>query len=200
MIAASLLLILVAVVLLGVGLARGDNASLIGSIAASLLAAIALVVGARRIAGDQLDEPLDAPEELDDGFGPEPEEPGRAGPVTRAAAPAAEIPGQASAPSQAAGAGASGGQAEMDDEEDPPDEPPPQAVSPADAARVAQLSVEVLVVDGRPRYHLTDCAHLRGRPSEPLPVSEAVELGFTPCGRCKPNDALLADIADAPQG
>ena len=56
------------------------------------------------------------------------------------------------------------------------------------------------MVDGRPRYHLTDCPHLRGRPSEPLPVSEAVELGFTPCGRCEPDDALLADIADAPQG
>lgn len=235
MIAASLLLILVAVVLLGIGLARGDNASLIGSIAASLLAAITLVVGARKIAGDGLDEP----DELDDGFGGEPEDAGdrslaepdglgggvRAeaddterddlerddaerddhgdpvsgrpvGPTAQAMTPAAtapEIPAQAGAPTGAAQAGAPVGQPDPDEEdEDPPDEPPPQDVSPADAARVARLSEEVLVVDERPRYHLADCDHLRGRPSEPLPVSEAVELGFTPCGRCAPVSALLA--------
>ena len=49
------------------------------------------------------------------------------------------------------------------------------------------------MVDGRPRYHLADCAHLLGREHEPLPVAEAVELGFTPCARCAPDTALLAD-------
>ena len=33
------------------------------------------------------------------------------------------------------------------------------------------------MIDGRPRYHLTGCVHLLGRRTEPLPVSEAVELG-----------------------
>jgi hypothetical protein len=79
------------------------------------------------------------------------------------------------------------------DEEEPPDEPVAQQVSPADAARVARMSNEVLVIDGRPRYHLGGCVHLLGRDSEPLPVHEAVELGFTPCGRCEPDSALLAE-------
>jgi hypothetical protein len=79
-----------------------------------------------------------------------------------------------------------------DDEEDPADEPPAQRLPAADAARVAQLDADVLVIDGRPRYHLPGCVHLLGRDSEPLPVNEAVELGFTPCGLCEPDSALLA--------
>jgi hypothetical protein len=99
--------------------------------------------------------------------------------------------GRADSPSAAAD------DAEYDDEEDPPDEPAPQAVSPADAARVARLSTEVLVIDGRPRYHLPGCVHLLGRESEPLPVSEAVELGFTPCSLCEPDKALLTEARRA---
>lgn len=78
-------------------------------------------------------------------------------------------------------------QAEVDDE------PEAQDVSPADAAWVARLDTEVRVVDGRPRYHLRSCPHLLGRDDEPLPVSEAVSLGFTPCADCAPDTALLAD-------
>ena len=56
------------------------------------------------------------------------------------------------------------------------------------------MSADVLVVDGRPRYHLAGCVHLLGRgESEPLPVAEAVELGFTPCSLCEPDSALLAE-------
>ncbi len=83
--------------------------------------------------------------------------------------------------------------ADILDEDDPPDEPAAQYVSPADAARVARMTADVLVIDGRPRYHLGGCVHLLGRESEPLPVGEAVELGFSPCGRCEPDSALLAD-------
>jgi hypothetical protein len=79
-----------------------------------------------------------------------------------------------------------------DDDAEPPDEPAAAPVSPADAVRLAALSTEVFVVDGRPRYHLASCVHLVGRDSEALPVSEAVELGFTPCSRCEPDTALLA--------
>lgn len=78
-------------------------------------------------------------------------------------------------------------------DDDPPDEPSAQIVSPSAAARVAMLTSDVLVIDGRPRYHVTGCVHLLGRESEPLPVGEAVELGFTPCGLCEPDSKLLAD-------
>ena len=81
------------------------------------------------------------------------------------------------------------------DEDDPDDEPLPQAVSPADLVQVARLTAEVLVVDGRPRYHLADCPHLVGRLTEPLPVAEAVELGFSPCGLCRPVDRLVAQAS-----
>ena len=81
------------------------------------------------------------------------------------------------------------------DADDPDDEPLPQAVRPADAVRVARMSGEVLVVDGRPRYHMAACRHLLGRLTEPLPVAEAVELGFSPCGLCRPVDRLVARAA-----
>ncbi|MCW6008586.1 hypothetical protein K1W54_29180 [Micromonospora sp. CPCC 205371] len=99
----------------------------------------------------------------------------------------------AEAPTPPNGLGLPEQQPEVADDEDPPDEPAAQYVSPADAARVARMTADVLVIDGRPRYHLTGCVHLLGRESEPLPVGEAVELGFTPCGRCEPDSALLAD-------
>jgi hypothetical protein len=85
-------------------------------------------------------------------------------------------------------------QDEDDDEfeDDPSDEPPAQRISPAEAARVAKLDTDVLVIDGRPRYHLPGCVHLLGREHESLPVSEAVELGFSPCGLCEPDSTLLA--------
>ncbi len=105
-----------------------------------------------------------------------------------------EEPEHVSIPGQATG----GRHIEFDIEEDPddadpPDEPAAQLVTPADADRVARMSAEVLVIDGRPRYHQAGCVHLLGRESEPLPVSEAVELGFTPCSLCEPDSALLAE-------
>ena len=81
------------------------------------------------------------------------------------------------------------------DEDDPADEPLPQKVSPADAVRVARLDSEVLVVDGRPRYHVPDCPHLVGKLTEPIPINEAVELGFSPCGLCRPVDRLVSAAA-----
>ena len=81
------------------------------------------------------------------------------------------------------------------DDDDPADEPLPQAVRPGDAVRMARIDSEVLVVDGRPRYHVADCPHLVGRLTEPLPAREAVELGFSPCGLCRPVDRLIAQAA-----
>jgi hypothetical protein len=230
----SLLLILVAVAMLGLGLVRGSNAYLVGSIAASLLAAVALIVGARRSATvraadndafDGLgDEPIGRParpvspgrdrgrRRTDPGtvYGTEQPaaEPGTVlvedAPAEPATAPTRQ-PGEQ--PATAPGEQPTNGQSveldldvdldEPDDEEDPPDEPAAQLVSPVDAAGVARLSTHVLVVDGRPRYHLAGCVHLLGRESERLPVSEAVELGFTPCGLCEPDSALLAEARRA---
>ena len=261
MIVGSLLLILVAVALLVLGLAVGSSGLLVGSIVASLLAAVALIVGARQDAGEgpddgygdgELDEQSaaagrrdvadvaesryamagtrtagrtdqwstpyaerSAPTEPLSGGAP-PQAPPRGGGLGGPSRGDAGVYGQRRFPDWSEGdggsdtvagarldtgpppaggaagaAGAAGGQ-DFDDE-DPPDEPAPQVVPPAAAARVARMTTDVLVIDGRPRYHLPGCVHLLGRDSEPLPVGEAVELGFTPCSLCEPDTALLAD-------
>ncbi|MBB5869360.1 hypothetical protein F4553_002739 [Allocatelliglobosispora scoriae] len=206
MIVASLLLIAVAIGLLVLGLANGSSGLLVGSIGTSLLAAVALVVGARQATSARAEADLldieDERAESDDY-----EEPRERRGSARGAEPLIEpeplsqrrqdrndraersdtatvvIPAQ----------GTSAAPEDIDDEEDPPDEPIPQRVQPADAARIARMATDVLVIDGRPRYHVAGCVHLLGRPHEPLPVGEAVELGFTPCGLCEPDSALLAD-------
>ncbi|MFY1672217.1 hypothetical protein ACN27G_19985 [Plantactinospora sp. WMMB334] len=237
MIVGSLVLILAAVALLVLGLASGSSGLLISSIAVSLLAAVALVVGARQAAGFRgaagfapegpADNGLIAPGGGGAGGEPRRRQPptstrmpptdprlagnsreGAAEPFPAGGGPVLTEPVEATIPAQATRAGADdtgwrqpadspeppaapAGRGEPD--EVPADEPAPQPVSEADAALVAGLLEDVYVVDGRPRYHLADCAHLAGRESEPLPVSEAVELGFTPCGRCEPDTALLSD-------
>jgi hypothetical protein len=110
-----------------------------------------------------------------------------------APAHAAGSPAGAAAGKGAVGAAATapGVPPEASEEEDPPDEPGIEAAQLADLARVAGRDDEVRVVDGRPRYHVAGCAHLSGRESEGLPVSEAAELGFTPCARCAPVATLL---------
>src|SRR5947209_10069429 len=217
MIIGSLVLILVAVVTFGLGLVQGSNGFLVASIAASLFAAILVVLGARQAAAaraaldtgrpggaDDTAEtriPRAADERSRDGsrrrvegtvYGRETAARAGAGHtdvlVEEAEPEVPSIPGQATG----------GRHIELDLEadpgdDDPPDEPAAQLVTPADADRVARMSAEVLVIDGRPRYHQAGCVHLLGRESEPLPVSEAVELGFTPCSLCEPDSALLAE-------
>ncbi|UJW36341.1 hypothetical protein L3Q67_22610 [Saccharothrix sp. AJ9571] len=91
-----------------------------------------------------------------------------------------------------------------DDEQ--PEEPAPAAVADsgdpgdpgeedtdaADLLIVAELDVEVLVVDEYPRYHLAECAWLTDRETIPIAVAEARDLGFTPCSRCTPDTHLAA--------
>jgi hypothetical protein len=91
----------------------------------------------------------------------------------------------------------------VEDYPDPPDEPAEEDVSAPTVLKVVDLDAEVVVVDGRPRYHLADCPHLAGRETVPLPVSEARESGFTPCSLCKPDATLTARAgkpAAAPAG
>ncbi|KAB1903077.1 hypothetical protein F8274_29625, partial [Micromonospora sp. AMSO31t] len=72
-------------------------------------------------------------------------------------------------------------------------EPPAEFLTDGEVARLVRLDGEVRVVDGHPRFHLPGCPQLVGRADEPLPVAEAVGLGFTPCGRCAPATTLLAE-------
>ncbi|GGS38326.1 MULTISPECIES: hypothetical protein [Actinokineospora] len=74
----------------------------------------------------------------------------------------------------------------------PEDEPAEEQTDASDLLVVAGLSVEVRVVDERPRYHLARCSWLSGRPTLALPVSEARQLGFTPCAVCTPDSVLAA--------
>ncbi len=287
MIIGSLLLILVAIVLAVLGVARGSDPLLVGSILASLLTAVTLAVSARQSAAARLAagqdvltlpfvparrrrsrtggtpsepvvEAVDAPAangagtvfrrgteaDGEDSVAPGEtlveEAPAQAGaePVPDEVEQPARPVGSVTIPSQAgpsevetdgpivtvpAGPGdsrrleldlrpeADGDDLDLPDDlvttpvfvdedtlaglgadEDPLDEPPAQLVPPADAAVVARLETDVMVVDGRPRYHLTNCVHLLGREFEALPVREAVELGFTPCSLCEPDTTLLA--------
>ncbi|MEU4567268.1 hypothetical protein [Micromonospora sp. NPDC023956] len=209
MIVGSLLLILVAVVLLVVGLVGGSSVLLIASIGASLLAAVALVVGARQVATARTAADPSGPTTRPGDRRRPPATAGTAPTDPRTTAGQA-VPAQFTPTTDGAGGSgwrqppgspvaepesptAPGSPVAVARDEDPDDEPGVQEVSPADAARVARLDTEVLVVDGRPRYHVADCPHLLGREPEPLPASEAVELGFTPCADCAPDTVLLAD-------
>ncbi|MEV8516628.1 hypothetical protein [Dactylosporangium sp. NPDC051484] len=243
MIVGSVLLIVVAVGLLVLGLVQGSDALLVASIGASLLAAVALIVGGRQAAaersagttrtGRQVPEERYDPlashlgvEDLDlsgsSEFGRRAERQAvgagvRTGTTygtiagglsaahetaTMAQEPAIASPGddeQGRYEEYPSGYGRVNGALAYDDgdddefdDEDPADEPPIQHSSAADLARIATLDAEVLVIDGRPRYHVPTCPHLLGREHEPLPAHEAVELGFTPCSACAPNDVLLA--------
>ncbi|MGD9991610.1 hypothetical protein [Pseudonocardia sp.] len=73
----------------------------------------------------------------------------------------------------------------------PDGEPPEEPHDPVAASVAASAEDEVVVVDERPRYHVEGCSFLAGRPVIPLPAREAVELGFSACGWCRPN-LLLA--------
>ncbi|MGN6609495.1 MAG: hypothetical protein ACTHMS_21110 [Jatrophihabitans sp.] len=62
---------------------------------------------------------------------------------------------------------------------------PPVAPPSAPAAAVTD-SDTVLVVDGKPEYHVTGCRRLSGEDAIAIPRSQAVEDGFAPCGECRP--------------
>jgi len=241
MIVGSILLILVAVGLLVGGVVDGSNPLIVGSMATTIIAAVALVVGVRQsAAAEDADTPAadNSPTEVfPSPFRETVRRTGfdrfrrggatQSGDAAPAGAESAVHRGQI--PTQAAPVGAAAGdrteigdmEAETDvassatspemraastepidepavDEDDvPPDEPGIETVSLDDADRIAALTREVFVIDGRPRYHLANCVHLFGRESEPLPVGEAVELGFTPCALCEPDLNLLEEASPA---
>ncbi|MDV6013464.1 hypothetical protein [Haloechinothrix sp. LS1_15] len=79
-------------------------------------------------------------------------------------------------------------------------DPGEEETDAADLLIVCELDDEVLVVDEHPRYHLTRCRWLGDRDTIPLPVSEARDLGFTPCARCGPDAHLAAGYRESKQG
>lgn len=229
MIVASLLLIAVAAVLLVLGLLRDIDLLLVVSIAVSLVAAVALYLGARQSRSadreDASDED-DRPAESRDATGEPSQARGRISDLSRAHAgsgprrPIEEHPDwplrrrasrDASEDELDEVGGRRGGREAVtasltryrdvpadrgDDAVTPSDEPPAQRTPRSDAELIARLPAEVLVVDGRPRYHVSGCPHLLDREAEPLPVSEAAELGFSPCGWCQPDTVLLGGTPD----
>jgi hypothetical protein len=77
------------------------------------------------------------------------------------------------------------------------------AVEPEDVALVADAPAapaagSVLVVQGRPRYHVEGCRYLAGKLPEEVEVAEALRQGFTACGVCKPDEALAGAAPAAP--
>lgn len=72
-------------------------------------------------------------------------------------------------------------------------EPAEEPTDASDLLVVSDLRVEIRVVDEHPRYHLATCAWLVDKPTLPLPVAEARQLGFTPCARCGPDATLAAE-------
>lgn len=51
---------------------------------------------------------------------------------------------------------------------------------------VAGSTKSVWVVDGRPRYHLETCMIIQDQDAEMIPLEQAVEDGFMPCSMCEP--------------
>lgn len=71
-------------------------------------------------------------------------------------------------------------------------EPAEEDTDAADLLLICELDDEVAVVDERPRYHLRVCRWVGTRPTEVLTVREARDLGFTPCAGCGPDAEIAA--------
>jgi hypothetical protein len=182
----SILLILAATALFAMGVYCGSRSLYYSSIATSIVAAFALVTGLRQARArlsfdDDFDLGRDWPKITGSAAA------ARSEPTTQAAAPDAATP-HVVAPDTAATP--KPGPAHAPDV--PDDEPSEQILNAADAVALARLRDQVVVVDGRPRFHVPECLHLLGRRVERLTVKEAVELQFTACAQCQPVSRLLA--------
>ena len=212
MIVVSVLLVVIAGVLLGVGLVRLDETLLYWSIGVSAVAAFTLAMGVRRLVAARAGRGQvvvrlgavaggGAPDEVrgsaptlvvEASVGPRPVGRATPRPVGRATPPPHARAG-AIVDGVVVDSGAGADLEALSDRDPtvPADEPAEQSVTQSDIDRIGQLTTEVVVIDGRPRYHLDGCVHLLGLEPEFLPALEAVELGFTPCGLCRPATALL---------
>lgn len=170
MIIGSILLVLAAAALFVAGLYRGSAPGPLyySSIVTSVLAAFTLVVGLRQGNGryPALDDDFDLGRDGAHPLGPGPA-------TTLPVVPAPRTSEREALPDV------------------PDDEPAEQVLGTAEAIAISHLRDVVLVVDGRPRYHLGDCLHLLGRQRESMPVNEAIAAAFTACADCQPVGRLL---------
>jgi len=51
---------------------------------------------------------------------------------------------------------------------------------------------DVLVVEGRPRYHVAGCRYLTGKDAKTVSAATARAEGYSACGVCKPDEALTS--------
>jgi hypothetical protein len=178
----TVLLLLAAVGLLIASLGPGRASLAWGSVGLSAVAAAIILRRWRRSWLKRHDAPEDEIVLLEDESTTDAE----AGEAQLAPASVTSAPEQS--PAEVGGVGSSAAQvAEGQPDEGQPDEEDTDA---ADLLVVYELTDQVLVVDENPRYHLARCRLPDHERAERLPVREARELGFTPCGRCRPDTAL----------
>ncbi len=171
MIVISGALVLVALVLLVIGIVAGEISFVYASIGVSLVSLVFLAVGIFQRRGETLPETDAAASDT------------TAAPATRGQDPAdatavVPVPPVAAASDDTGDTDGSGdtGDTETHDTDD----------------EQTEYGGTVLVVAGRPRYHVEGCRYLAGKLSEQLDVLDAREEGFTPCGVCRPDAALTA--------
>ena len=106
------------------------------------------------------------------------------------AAPKPAVPAEGS---EAAGAAPSSTRDAASPDEAGEAEPAGDASPPSDIAAepidVDADADDVWVIDGRPRYHLGDCAIIKGQDAEAISFEQATEDGFMPCSLCEPHAA-----------
>jgi hypothetical protein len=164
----TVVLLLAAVGLLIAALGTGHAGLAWGSVALSAVAAALVLMRWRRSWLQRQDAPEDEPVDAESGEQP-------LHPVSLAATREGDDSGSASAELDARPGETEPGEEDTD---------------AADLLVVHELTDEVLVVDEHPRYHLARCRWPDHARAERLPVREARELGFTPCGRCRPDRTL----------
>jgi len=71
------------------------------------------------------------------------------------------------------------------------------ATAAATSERDEAVAGPVLVVAGRPRYHVSGCRYITGRDVSEIAVASARVEGFTACGVCKPDLAFARNRAVA---
>ena len=178
MIVISGALVLVALVLLLIGIVGPELAFVYASIAVSLVSLAFLVIGIRQ----RRDEVL----------------PGQESNPAPGAEPSSAAAGAASVSSSIVVSPTDGPQADRARwSADRSDEVQAVAVVPGRTEPDEQVGLgqggTVLVVAGRPRYHVEGCRYLSGKAAQAIDVLDAFEEGFTPCGVCKP-DTSLAEL------
>ena len=197
MIVISGALVLVALVLLVVGLVTTSLPLVYASIAVSVVSFAFLLVGILQRRKDKLPGELTAPTPAPTRAPPPAPTPAPASPPAPAAA-ATPTPAPTSAPEPAPAV-----QSKPELAAQPTStlvEPAPALAHDVDAHEVDIVPTAgvVLVVPGRPRYHVAGCRYLSGRQADEQDAQAARRDGFTACGVCRPDDLLVEEAAAEP--